>query len=269
MNLKYGYLAGFWLLVGIVVCALLWIHAHENQFRLQIAQQLSLSAPRHKIANKGRTTESTSFTPICSQYERKNFIRNAMCENTTTNNNNTRHFTVRRKDVIFFVDDEHKVAYCNIPKIGSSTWKMILMTSTQLGRRLPKPRGAHDTSELTKRNIRQTTDQSSIANYTKFMIVRHPMDRFLSAYYDKMVQQLHRDDPHYKYTKTVRNYVLSVTGGVRSRSSGKASSAPPRLPVVGLNDFAKFVVGSVGLSKYRNERHWRKFAQRCDPCSVK
>ena len=161
------------------------------------------------------------------------------------------------------VDDEHKVAYCYIPKISSSTWKMIMMMSTRSGRRLPRPLGAHAVSEMKRRHVRTTTDRNSIRNYTKFMIVRHPLDRFLSAYYDKMFRKFRRNDAHYQYLTSIRKHVLKVTGGTSLSEHGST------VPVVGLIDFTKFVVGGVGQPRHLNDKHWRTFAARCDPCSVK
>ena len=111
------------------------------------------------------------------------------------------------KRVQFIVDDEHKVAYCGTAKIASSTWRMILMMSTKQGKLLERPRAAHDPKNLKARGLRMTSNVDS--NYTKFMIVRHPLDRYVSGYRDKMAKKYNKlvgSDRHWIH---IRHIVLN------------------------------------------------------------
>ena len=258
VEVKFKYLAIVLLFVAIACTHLFLYDSHFKTYAVESVERVKVLIFTENNKTKAAMKNSTSFTRICSQRERKDFIRRTMCGGA----NNKKTPAVKRR-VAFMVDDEHKVAYCYIPKISSSTWKMIMMTSTRSGRQLPRPLGAHAVIAIKKRHIRTTTDRNSIRNYTKFMIVRHPMDRFLSAYYDKMFRKFGRNDAHYDWLTSIRKHVLKVTGGKSLSANGS------NVPVVGLKDFTKFVVNGVGQPKYLNDKHWQKFAARCDPCSVK
>ena len=260
--MKFKYSTSCLLFVVIAAaCTYLFMHNNSSQIKLKainFAQSVKVSS--HLIVqtngaiNQMITNKSAPlFTRICSQRQRKDFIRSKMCGGSVDDNKKTTSSRRRRK-VFFRVNDERRVAYCNINKISSTTWIKILKTSTTTK------------SEFNKRrnSIRVTSNLTSIQNYTKFMIVRHPMDRFLSAYYDAMFQIFREGSVHeFRRIISTRKYVLNVTGGVSL--SGNASS----IPVVGLKDFTKFVLGSVGEAKYLNNYHWRNYARHCDPCSVK
>ncbi|ELT98469.1 hypothetical protein CAPTEDRAFT_124835 [Capitella teleta] len=96
----------------------------------------------------------------------------------------------------FLVDDKHKVIYCGLEKVASSSWKMILM---QLSGHVLSDDHWHDAdhreihlkSVLREVGIRGLQEYTAaeithrLANYTKFLFVRHPVDRLLSAFRDK------------------------------------------------------------------------------------
>ena len=258
--MKFKYSTSCLLFVVIAAaCTYLFMHNNSSQIKLKaidFAQSVKVShliVQTNGAINQMITNKSAPlFTRVCSQRQRKDFIRSKMCGGGVDNTKTTS--SRRRRKVFFRVNDEHKVAYCNINKISSTTWIKILKTSTTTK------------SEFNKRrnSIRVTTNLTSIQNYTKFMIVRHPMERFLSAYYDAMFQIFREGSAHeFRRIISTRKYVLNVTGGVSL--SGNASS----IPVVGLTDFTKFVLGGVGQPTQLNNYHWRSYARQCDPCSVK
>ena len=186
----------------------------------------------------------------CTPLERKNHVK-SMCDILVRSN---------KRKVDFLVSDEHKLAFCNIPKISSSAWKSIMMVSTKIGRRLPKPSGAHSPAQLFKRGLRETSNLTSIEDHIKFMIVRHPLDRLLSAYYDKMYRNYTQKDSHFDWLTQIRRHILKVKGNY-SRST---------LPLrVGLKEFVRFILGNTGISKFVHDKHWNKYAFHCDPCSIR
>ena len=85
-----------------------------------------------------------------------------------------------------FYDPERNLAYCVIPKNGCTTWKKVFARSTTAGKNMSTDFDPHSTFALEKRGIIQ--DHTLNANSTKnFVIFRHPMSRFLSAHYEKMM----------------------------------------------------------------------------------
>ena len=188
-------------------------------------------------------------TRICTQTERKRHIR-TMC---------SKPWMKTSHKVTFLVDDEHRIAYCFIPKIASSTWNTILMTSTRKGRRLRIPKGAHHPVEIRKRGLRMSGLTDRIRKYTKFMIMRNPIDRFQSAYYDKIYRPITKKTPHFGFLKWMRNTVRRAT---HSRRNGTGGSPKFR-------NFVNFMLNTRGYRRAKEDKHWARFASRCDPCRIK
>ena len=81
------------------------------------------------------------------------------------------------------VDDEQKFIYCVIPKVGTSTWKTVLA----------RPRGNNPRinrwvlwKHLT--NYAEDERNTRLKTYFKFMFVREPLHRMVSAYKYRFLQ---------------------------------------------------------------------------------
>ncbi|KAK7066824.1 hypothetical protein SK128_020849 [Halocaridina rubra] len=95
-------------------------------------------------------------------------------------------------------DHERKAIYCFIPKVACTSWKRIWMKITGL----VKP--DKDLSEIDRyvihTSIPSLTSQKDklpdiMANYKKFLFIRHPFSRVLSAFRDK----IEHEDPKSGY----------------------------------------------------------------------
>ena len=93
-----------------------------------------------------------------------------------------------RKDLQFIlVDDKNKIIYCAIPKVSSTTWKRVLADLRGLDKNIEK---IH--SEDLWRWLYQYTEEERskrIKTYFKFIFVREPLHRLLSAYKDKFMRR--------------------------------------------------------------------------------
>ena len=187
----------------------------------------------------------------CSQNDRIEHI-NKMCSSKSSQ-------YLSNDDVTFLVDDEHKIAYCNIPKIASSTWKTILMTSTKQGRKMRKPSSAHNKTIILESGLRFTTDESDIANYTKFMITRNPIDRFISAYYDKMANNYTVHNKVNDYWIKIRKHILKFN----------RLYDPRGVPIVSFNNFIHYILHTNKYRSYKEDIHWTSYASLCQPCRIK
>ncbi len=95
------------------------------------------------------------------------------------------------------VDDKHKIMYCYIPKIGCTNWKLKLalmigeVNKTWLTDSLLWESPVHSKHGMATVGLRMlnsyTLDEMSyrIKNYYKFVFVRYPLERLLSAYRNK------------------------------------------------------------------------------------
>ena len=92
------------------------------------------------------------------------------------------------KDLSFItVDDENKIIYCSIPKVSSTTWTRVLGDLRGLDKNTK-----HIHSKKWWRRLYQYTDEEKlkrIQTYFKFLFVREPLHRLLSAYKDKFMKR--------------------------------------------------------------------------------
>jgi len=86
---------------------------------------------------------------------------------------------------------------------------------------------------------------------TRFMIVRHPFERILSAYRDKLE---HKKDREFYY----RRYGLQIVKSQRKANSTFANRAEPTFV-----EFLKYLV----KMRFFDE-HWRPFTAECAPCEM-
>ncbi|XP_014676350.1 PREDICTED: carbohydrate sulfotransferase 11-like [Priapulus caudatus] len=92
------------------------------------------------------------------------------------------------------VDDEHKLLYCNVQKIASTNWKRVLIAlryhppkdPATINKSLVHRKGGNWTY-LAAFNAKER--QYRLDNYFKFLFVRNPYERLLSAYMNKFVEQ--------------------------------------------------------------------------------
>ena len=108
------------------------------------------------------------------------------------------------------VDNKHKILYCYIPKIACTTWKKIM--THLLG--IKNNRSVHSQhfpllGSYSKSKVRYILD-----NYYKFMFVRDPFERLLSAYKDKFTRQ--SDYVSKKYSKKIQWTVRERLGSSAS-----------------------------------------------------
>uniref|UniRef100_A0A3Q3F4Z4 Carbohydrate sulfotransferase n=1 Tax=Kryptolebias marmoratus TaxID=37003 RepID=A0A3Q3F4Z4_KRYMA len=94
----------------------------------------------------------------------------------------------------FIVDDKHGIIYCYIPKVACTNWKRVLYALNQ-GEPYPdlvsiKSSTVHKQFKFTLLNDYSRTEikvsSAKLRHYTKFLFVRDPFVRLVSAYRDKL-----------------------------------------------------------------------------------
>ncbi len=219
------------------------------------------------------------------------------------------------------VDDKRKFIYCPVPKAGSTAWKGFLMKTSSLAGsdispekerwlldhahspRLLKRFGLLPLSKFTAHGIRQR-----LKHYYKFVIVRNPFDRLVSAYNDKMlVERDYRPDLRRRiYLK----YHLGLNRSTRSTCTKytcintvhrKRRSSSPRYTTADITSFRmsglyrrkdKFMMQRFKKQRRKNiyqnasvtfgdlvsyivhkdrglsDNHWAKMSYLCSPCDI-
>ena len=155
--------------------------------------------------------------------------------------------------------------YCAIPKVGCTTFKRIMAKLTGLtGTASDKEIHVHDENYLESLGLRYLSRynvdhiQHMLKYYFKFMIVRHPLERLLSAYRDKFTSvNEHNVHFHFKYgRKIVRKF--------RHRPSRKSLKYGHD---VTFPEFVKYIISRDHKTDEYNP-HWKSYTQLCYPAHI-
>ncbi|KAL1129815.1 hypothetical protein AAG570_012759 [Ranatra chinensis] len=157
----------------------------------------------------------------------------------------------------FLINKEYHLVWCNIFKAASTSWmynfnvlagykpnflKRSNIVPLQLARRkYPRP----TLSEL----------KSALNNSLAFLIVRHPLERLLSAYRDK-IQYALPNTPHQK----LGNEII-----LRYRNQKKRLLHNPRWPTI--SEFVNYLVDSQKRHESM-DMHWAPMTEFCTPCQI-
>ncbi|XP_018416313.1 PREDICTED: carbohydrate sulfotransferase 9-like [Nanorana parkeri] len=187
--------------------------------------------------------------PAEVNYKHRSSLVKFVCEKDNLNNIS---FPLDRKVIAqLYVEHSHKFIYCEVPKVGCSNWKrIILLLNDSLGLSASelKHYEVHSSRLLRKlSSYPRATQEELLANYTKVMFTRDPLQRVVSAYRDKF---LHEDDVYYSKT---------IAGVIKRRL--KVNSTGP----ITFQQFVSFIV--VENPSHR-DTHWKPMFQLCDPCRI-
>ncbi|XP_022095927.1 carbohydrate sulfotransferase 11-like [Acanthaster planci] len=173
----------------------------------------------------------------------------------------------------FIVIEPLKVVYCTIPKVSSTTILRMLLNVTGLLPPNPRPRilVSNNFSSLDRYELGEA--EKILATYKKFLFVRNPLERFLSAYRNKVETNV---DPAFE---VLRDFIRSSNGRaklVKKTREIKRSSMTNHLTVqesnVTFSQFAKFVLSGREKAFQRARpgmnKHWRPMYEICQPCLV-
>ncbi|XP_054280577.1 carbohydrate sulfotransferase 11-like [Macrosteles quadrilineatus] len=158
------------------------------------------------------------------------------------------------------VDSKHKVLYCYVPKVACTNWKrvfmvMIGMTKTSDILAIP-PSTVHQQHYIPSLiNFTSAQVQGMLRTYTKFIFVRHPFERLVSAYRNKFEQQY--NSSKYFHNRFGRKIVKIFRNN------------PSPLSLLNGDDvtFAEFVAYLTSKNSVFNE-HWMPINKLCEPCLV-
>ncbi|XP_041821626.1 carbohydrate sulfotransferase 12-like [Chelmon rostratus] len=176
---------------------------------------------------------------------------------------------LNRKDLgNLIVDDKNGVIYCYIPKVACTNWKRVMlflkenMTYDEIIS-IPGPK-IHTGKNLTLlKSYPPSKIKAKLKKYTKFMFVRDPFVRLISAYRDKF---LHPN----KYYQTYVQKVWSLYGNKRGRfyAKGKRKAVASK-PQPTFYNFIQYLVDPRTERTQAYDPHWRQMYRLCHPCLIK
>ena len=153
----------------------------------------------------------------------------------------------RARHNYLYVNEKYKYVFCLPNKAGCTSWKIILANNTS-ERPLPATfdgRTLHNQGlelfDIYRLNTFNITYQNLILkSFYKVMVVRHPLERLVSAYHDKVVVGKF---PH------LQKYVANLSKRKQDNSSSK------------FDTFLEYVLHS-------SDPHWAPVSSICDVCHV-
>ncbi|XP_075049069.1 carbohydrate sulfotransferase 9-like [Mixophyes fleayi] len=184
-------------------------------------------------------------------YEHRRAIMKSFCEQ----NNLTNSFFVLNKKVAaqLYVEHSHKFIYCEVPKVGCSNWKRIIILlneSRGLTINELEKSDVHLSPFLIKLSSYPPSIQTQLlANYTKVMVTRHPLERVVSAYRDK-------------FSHANKGYYGATIANIIKRRVRKNKNFTENIT---FQEFARYIVLENPQSA---DTHWKPMNLLCNPCKI-
>lgn len=189
------------------------------------------------------------------------------CEKYRESNNSISVFDWPSRLIVL---ESPSVIYCSVPKASNTNWKRIIMTVLQPGK-YPDPLNikfneAHGYYVKNKSFLSQ--QRRTVENTTKlfnssykFLFARHPMERVLSAYRNKMLG-IGGYDP--KYQRRVGLEILRKRGTFASDKQAMAhyDDRPPTF-----SEFVSYVLRQ-HKSSLSMDKHWTPIFDLCNVCCI-
>ncbi|KAL9960347.1 hypothetical protein ACROYT_G033794 [Oculina patagonica] len=141
------------------------------------------------------------------------------------------------------VDDELKLIYGVIPKVATTTWKTVFRSARGI-------RGGMSRWILWKRFSNYTEEERSkrLQTYFKFVFVREPLQRLLSAYKNKFIQKP-------RASNDIRRVIVQAFRPQDFEPEGEN--------FVSFSEFIQYFSNNIS----RN-RHWRQYEKLSHPCVI-
>ncbi|KAL1110389.1 hypothetical protein AAG570_007920 [Ranatra chinensis] len=196
-----------------------------------------------------------------SLYFERNEHLNKICQNTVfRNDNNT---LLDNRDLLdhILVDTKHHLLYCYVPKVACTNWKRIFMMLTGItdctDPLLIPAHIAHDRNVISRLSNYTTREiEYFLRTYTKFLFVRHPFERLLSAYRNK----LERNHIRSKYFQNRFGRYIIKRHRIKPTNISLENGDD-----VTFEEFSAYLTTSI-ISMY-NE-HWKPINSLCEPCLI-
>ncbi|XP_059845226.1 carbohydrate sulfotransferase 14 [Hypanus sabinus] len=148
------------------------------------------------------------------------------------------------------VNDEYKFLYCYVPKVACSNWKRVIkVLSGVLDNVHVQIKMDHKNDLVFLGDLKNSEIKYRLKHYYKFMFVRDPMERLLSAYRNKFGEVV---DYQRRYgMEIVRRYRKSI-----GQSKGDDVT------------FSEFLQYLVDEDVETMNEHWMPVYNLCQPCAV-
>ncbi|XP_063056099.1 carbohydrate sulfotransferase 12-like [Engraulis encrasicolus] len=212
------------------------------------------------------------------QKEREETFRSVCSANSTFPGKNRKFDDIPDKELEHFImDDRHKIIYCFVPKVACTNWKRIMavLSERRVGGvvyhdplNIPHDAIHEENLQLTFDKFKKRYGSSSrqmmkikLQKYTKFLFVRDPFVKLISAFRNKFEERndvfykLYARDMLKKYGKCPKppaSFTESLASGIRPKSS----------------HFIQYLLDPETEKRGPYDPHWRQVYRMCHPCQI-
>ncbi|XP_071477408.1 carbohydrate sulfotransferase 11-like [Diadema antillarum] len=176
------------------------------------------------------------------------------------------------------VDDKYKLMYCYVPKVACTSWKRVFLVLNGVMKyldELPQPVVNNKVGPRKLKFIRSfnvSKHKEILQNYTKFLVVRQPFQRLLSAYNNKLYAGS-TSPSALPFQKTDGVHILDT---YRLNNSHLYDTKTKRIELqnriidynLQFEEFVRFLTNSSEPSHRRNNPHWKEIYKTCWPCHI-
>ncbi|XP_041046123.1 carbohydrate sulfotransferase 9-like isoform X1 [Carcharodon carcharias] len=205
-----------------------------------------INLPVGQLLNRSLATDDV-------QEQRRQFLAN-FCKKYYTSKHRT---SLIRLVSRVYVEDKHRLLYCEVPKAGCSNWKRVLMVLNGLA---SNPHNISHNFVHYGKHLRRLDSYSLqetyqfLSTFTKVLFVRDPMERLVSAFRDKF------EHPNVYYHPVFGKAILKK---YRANASAEALSTGAG---VTFSEFVHYLLDPqkpVGM-----DIHWEPISKLCSPCLI-
>ncbi|XP_068102856.1 carbohydrate sulfotransferase 12 [Hyperolius riggenbachi] len=177
------------------------------------------------------------------------------------------------------VDDRHGIIYCYVPKVACTNWKRILIVLSEslLDKKgvpyqdpllIPREDVHNTSSHLTFNKFWRRYGKFSrhmmkikLKKYTKFIFVRDPFVRLISAFRSKF--ELENEDFYRSFAIPILTRFSNRTNVPTSASEAFSIGAIPSF-----SEFIQYLLDARTEEQRPFNEHWRQVYRLCHPCQI-
>ncbi|AWP11520.1 putative carbohydrate sulfotransferase 12-like [Scophthalmus maximus] len=148
------------------------------------------------------------------------------------------------------VDDTHGIIYCYIPKVACTNWKRVMFVLNQSELILTLPN-----------SFPRTEMRAKLKHYTKFLFVRDPFVRIISAYRNKFHQS--NELFYHDYARDILHLYGNQSDPPHTVDEAFALGVRPSF-----QNFIQYLVDPQTEKDQPFEPHWRQIHRLCHPCHI-